>query len=265
MLAWITLGSHQVLQESLLGYPDFSPDGRYIAYVTHANSSPSHIIISDVMDDAPLLELVFAPAQFVMAPDWSPDSQQLVFVADLEMSGQNPDLYTTSLDDPHTAQPLFESAMFNLDPAWSPNGREIAFASSGRNSDGYNIYLINADGTDLRPVTMLAGDEREPAWSPDGEYLAFIYSAPDQPEDTLAILPRIHFGDPEKRPLLIDFPTSVSSPIWSEDGQLISFVAEQRLHVTDLAGVSQAVLSGSKVWHMDWRFTREGASLIMDR
>lgn len=266
-LAWISLGTHQVLQEPQLGYPDFSPDGRYIAYVTHANSFPSYIIISDVMDDAPFLELVFAPAQFVIAPDWSPDSQQLVFAADLKSSGQNPDLYTISLDDPHTAQLLFESDTLDLEPVWSPNGREIAFASapSGRNSDSYNIYLINADGTDLRPVTMLDGDEREPAWSPDGEYLAFIYSAPDQPEDMLAILPRTQFGYPEQQPLLLDFPTSVSSPIWSEDGQLISFVAEQRLYVTDLAGVSQFVLSSSKVWHMDWRFTREGASLKIDR
>lgn len=260
-LIWLSPGSHQVLAEAGLGYPDFSPDGRYIAYVTQANSFPSHLIISDVLASAPLFDLVFAPAQFVLAPDWSPDSQQLVFTADLVSSGQNPDLYTIALDDPNTAHLLFSSPAPELEPAWSPDGETIAFVSSDGAGGGYDLYLINSDGSNLRPITLLAGDEREPAWSPDGEYLAFVYEGGDRPVATLAILARAQFGEPDQQPIFLDFPADVSAPIWSEDGELISFVADPGLYVTDLAGVSQPVLASSAVWHMDWRFNRMGVGL----
>ncbi|HJZ76871.1 MAG TPA: amidohydrolase family protein, partial [Vicinamibacterales bacterium] len=37
----------------------------------------------------------------------------------------------------------------------------------------WQIWTINADGTDLKPVTSSPYDDREPAWAPDGNSLAF--------------------------------------------------------------------------------------------
>ena len=51
-------------------------------------------------------------------------------------------------------------------PAWSPDGRQIAFEST---MDGdREIYVMNADGTNVRQLTHNTLWDEGPAWSPDG-------------------------------------------------------------------------------------------------
>ena len=53
-----------------------------------------------------------------------------------------------------------------VNPQWSPDGTKIIF-------EGYpNIYLMNADGSDLINLTRKA-EGRHPDWSPDGKQIVF--------------------------------------------------------------------------------------------
>ena len=62
-------------------------------------------------------------------------------------------------------------------PAWSPDGQQILFdAGSDLEATGrhdHKLYIVYADGSDLRQIT--SGDKNDvvPAWSPDGEWIAF--------------------------------------------------------------------------------------------
>jgi Tol biopolymer transport system component len=57
--------------------------------------------------------------------------------------------------------------------AWSPDGRQIAFASSSVQLGAAGVYVMNADGSDVRQLTSLIVDVNyAPAWSPDGQALA---------------------------------------------------------------------------------------------
>lgn len=64
-------------------------------------------------------------------------------------------------------------------PTWSPDGNQLAFISpcDGRHDQypGAQIYLINADGTNLHllPVPDDPEGDFEPAWSPNGNEIAF--------------------------------------------------------------------------------------------
>lgn len=60
----------------------------------------------------------------------------------------------------------------DLQPAWSPDGTKIAFyriTSSAR-----DIYVINADGSNLRQLTTATTQDSDPAWSPDGTKIAYV-------------------------------------------------------------------------------------------
>jgi Tol biopolymer transport system component len=57
-------------------------------------------------------------------------------------------------------------------PAVSPDGKEIAFMS--RRDGNWNIYIMNSDGTGLRPLTDDAAEDGLPTWSPDGKVIAFV-------------------------------------------------------------------------------------------
>jgi len=59
----------------------------------------------------------------------------------------------------------------NLDPAVSPDGRRIAFTST--RGGGYDIYVMDADGTNVQAALVSAAKESKPAWFPDGA-LAFL-------------------------------------------------------------------------------------------
>ncbi|MEZ4542261.1 MAG: hypothetical protein R3C43_19970, partial [Chloroflexota bacterium] len=58
------------------------------------------------------------------------------------------------------------------DPVWSPAGNRIAFISPEPGND--ELYMINADGSDLRRLTENDWEwDKHPTWSPDGSQIVF--------------------------------------------------------------------------------------------
>ena len=56
-------------------------------------------------------------------------------------------------------------------PLWSPRGDLIMFS---RQAEGdYEIYTIKPDGTGLKRLTHVRGNDAHMAWSPDGEHIVF--------------------------------------------------------------------------------------------
>ncbi len=60
------------------------------------------------------------------------------------------------------------------EPAWSPDGKLIAFRAPRMDENAGGIWLIGADGRELRRLTdEQKFDDLYPAWAPDGSWIVF--------------------------------------------------------------------------------------------
>jgi Tol biopolymer transport system component/predicted Ser/Thr protein kinase len=111
------------------------------------------------------------------------------FVAVTTSSRTREDLYVLTVAD-GSLRRLTNDFARDRWPRWSPDGNSIYFYSDRR---GYEVWRINADGSDLRQLTNVPGLAlMYPALSPDGARLA----ASDQDVRKLAIYDTRDFSKP---------------------------------------------------------------------
>ena len=61
----------------------------------------------------------------------------------------------------------------NGDPIWSPDGSQIMYLSWTK-ENSFDIYLMDKDGRNQRPVVAGPAKEIMPDWSPDGNKIAYV-------------------------------------------------------------------------------------------
>jgi len=91
-----------------------------------------------------------------------------------------PQIFLVNLDGTGLTQ-ITQIEQGACQPEWSPDGEQLVFTSpcptrSEFDDDLYkdsSLYLINTNGTGLKPLTSVPGSDFEPAWSPDGKRIAF--------------------------------------------------------------------------------------------
>ena len=109
-------------------------------------------------------------------PALSPDGQTVVFISD--RAGQ-PDVFRIPLTGGRPTNLTQTPSAQEDTPVFSPDGSTIAFASD-RTGD-WNIYLMDTDGTNVRPALdgYTGTDELHPAFTPDGLTLVFSSNRAD--------------------------------------------------------------------------------------
>jgi TolB protein len=152
----------------LLRFPQFSPDGRYLAYVSFKSGVPNIVVRSS--DGGLVGGTKFNST--TSSPSISP-SGQLAFSSALG-GGGSMEIYVSNLDGSSPRQLTRTRATVNISPRWNPKtGREIAFISDRGGSP--QIYIMDSSGANQRPLISRGGHCDSPSWSPDGRYIAFTY------------------------------------------------------------------------------------------
>jgi len=150
--------------------PAWSPDGKKIAFVSNSGGAVNIWIINSG-DGGGAANLTMGGYSNCYYPSWSPDGAKIVFMAAQSSKSQ---LFIIDVNT-KTVTKLIDDTGHNYQyPAWSPDGGKIAFCSD-RDSSGYYIYTINADGSGT-PVKQTEVNSYFPHWSPDGNYLYFEYN-----------------------------------------------------------------------------------------
>jgi Tol biopolymer transport system component/serine/threonine protein kinase len=142
---------------------------------------------------------------------------------------------------------------------------QIVFAST--RSSIPQLYLVNADGTDLTQITIMEKGACQPSWSPDGSQLVFIspclgradFQETIYNESSLYIINADGTGLKQLTPN----PGSDFEPAWSPDGTRIAFTSVrggfrqiysldiETLEVTLLTNTTDSIESSQPSWSPD--------------
>jgi Tol biopolymer transport system component len=161
----------QVPEGAAAGQPDWSPDGRHIAffldlsgearlYVMDRDGSHQHLVFNEQEGHADL------------NPTYTPDGNRLVF-SRCQTEGVCA-IYSVRLDGTHLqALTRFKPSLdvFDVDPTVSPDGARIAFTRFNAGGIVTQVYVMRADGSGARPITPPALEGFAPDWTPNGRHV----------------------------------------------------------------------------------------------
>ena len=150
------------------------------------------------------------------APNWSRDGRFLL----VNSAGR---LYRIPVDGsaPPEALALDPAIRVNNDHDYSPDGTLLAISASSAASRQSQIYVANADGSNLRLVVAAAPSYFH-GWSPDGTSLAFVANRGNKQYDLYRVPAA---GGEEQR--LTYLPGAYDGPDYSPDGRWIYFNANR--------------------------------------
>ncbi len=205
--------------------PSWSPDGKFLAFVTDERGQ-TDIVIQSTEGGNPVRTLD-NPAN-ESQPSWSPDGSLLAFVSsrdhgglfatvigwgnlNLLLDGKGGDIFIVQ---PFGGDPL-KLVSNGFDPAWSPDGSEIVFRSA---RDGqWDLWRVRATGGEPVRITNDAEYDYQPVWSPDGTWI--VYGSTRATRSNIFAVPS---SGGERIELTHDHDLT-SGPEFTADGQSIIF------------------------------------------
>lgn len=155
-------------------YPSWSPDGRQLAFNSDRDGNNEiYVVNADGSGETRLTET----PDHEQYPDWSPDGSKIAFSTIFSASAA--DVFVMDANGSNVRN-LSNDPSKNLVPGWSPDGRSILFQTN-RNGTS-DIYAMNADGSNQRPVLAGGGVEGSPDWQPlDYPFTGFLAPVDNQP------------------------------------------------------------------------------------
>ncbi len=159
---------------------------------------------------------------------WSPDARRIVFQSD--RSGTL-DLYLLDLET-REVKPLVAGPGHACFPAWSPDGRWIVYAYAHftttafeRKGDGYNLFVVSAEGGTPRRLTQGLHRDYAPTFTPDGKTIWFSSDRGRSKKDNAVGLYTIPMegGEPVGVFCHEGQDRAAVQPTFSPDGRLLAF------------------------------------------
>ncbi len=184
--------------------PAWSPDGNSLAFTSHREEPEPGIYLMDVGT---------RDVRFLAAGEqatWSPDGSHIAYV---EFRDGRTEVFAINIDGTGRRQVVKDGPRLQWYPAWSPGGEKIAFHSplgerrihvvaaeggapaplvqghaarsldwspgsdallfTGVSKGDPEIFVVDADGRNIRQLTDQLGHDADARWSPDGAAIVF--------------------------------------------------------------------------------------------
>ncbi len=198
--------------KSITMLPDWSADGRHLAYVSYRNGRPQ--IFIHRLANGRVRSMTKPGIQ--ITPAWRPGRAELA--ATLSLSGDQEIYLLTAAGK--TIKRLTNSRGIDVDPTWSPDGKKVAFVS--KRSGTPQIYIKDIATGRVARLTYHGRYNTQPSWSPNGDLIA--YSSMEQGQINIYVSD-IEGNNPVR---LTSDQGDNEAPTWSPDGSLIAFSSTRR-------------------------------------
>ena len=198
--------------------PAWSPAGDKLLFVANTGDSRIAYLMNP---DGSGREQVTPSDVGAIHPSFTPDGRQVLYSTDDDLRPPEKNasvIYSVDLATKRVT-PLISGGV-NTYPVMSPDGRTIAFRKiiGDMNSE---VFVADADGSNLRNLTNHWSYEGWPAWSPDGRRIAFAGNR------NSAYQIFIMNADGSDVRLLANTEGRGTAPKWSADGRSVYFTVCQ--------------------------------------
>ena len=137
------------------------------------------------------------------------------------------------VDTLHINEMVVKVAHDASDPAWAPDSKQIAFVSDA-------LQLVNANGSNVHPLTTINASFSKPKWSPDGKKIA-----------VLAI------ENPSRKGGALVAMTAPSGDVETQ-------IEEQRIAIVDVATKNLQFASPANMYVFDYDWSPDAKSLAAE-
>jgi TolB protein len=193
-------------------FPEWSDDNKRIAYTVKLPTLNRWVLRNHEIDGAE--STIQTDGTYMSSPAFAPDGR-------IAFSARTP----TSRDSDIFVTPPGANRFTNVTnyrgidtaPTWSPTGTQIAFISDRSGSP--QVWVMDADGSNVRRLVNEGGHCDSPDWSPDGRFILYSWQAPSQWKHDV-YLAEVATG---RLYQLTSGRGSNESPHWSPDGRHIAF------------------------------------------
>ena len=184
-----------------------------IAFKVQSPGGDGKIYVADF--DGHNAQSITPDSAIVAAPAWAPGRMALYYTS---YKLGNPDIFYHNLGTGQRRVVAGYSGL-NTSAAVSPDGTKVAMILSKSGSP--DVWVCNADGSNLKQLTSTPEDESSPCWSPDGRWICFATKIHER--RMLAKVPA-EGGEIQRIPTVgVANPTE---PDWSPDGKWIAFTSQ---------------------------------------
>lgn len=226
--------------------PRFSPDNKYLVYFgydyKYSNVRKRNVPVAGKVyffDLATKQVTVLKEPGMQSAPRFSSDSSKIVYSKSIDGYSCicTYDLKTKKITQLTRAY----GKSIDTSPCFSNDDKKIVFNSD--RSGTQQLYVMNADGSDIKRISFGDGRYATPVWSPRGDYIAF----------TRMYRGKFYIGimTPNgERERMISSGYMVESPSWSPNGRILTYTKQFRyarpaVYSVDITGFNERLVKSS--------------------
>ncbi|HSY75049.1 MAG TPA: hypothetical protein VK810_06240 [Dongiaceae bacterium] len=184
-----------------------------IAFKSQSPNGDGEIYVSDFDGGNP--QAVTHDKTIVSAPAWVPGRLGIFYNS---YKFGNPDIFYSDLSTGR-GRVVARFGGSNISPAPSPDGSKVAMILD---KDGWvDLYVADADGSNLKRLTKSPEDESSPCWSPDGKWICFATKIAER-----RVLAKISADGGAVQRISTAGVSNPTEPDWSPDGKWIAFTSQ---------------------------------------